>query len=149
VNFKMKVAISVATPELDAQLDARFGRAAAFVIVDTETDEWQGYANPAANDAGGAGIRAAEFIVKQGAEAVISGAFGPNASEVLGAANVKMHRAESGTAAELVQRLKDGTLEKAVSGSGTGAGVGAGMGAGRGRGGRRGCGRGGRRGWRR
>jgi predicted Fe-Mo cluster-binding NifX family protein len=145
VNFKMKVAISVTAPELNAQLDARFGRAAAFVIVDTETDEWQGYANPAANDAGGAGIRAAEFIVKQGAEAVISGAFGPNASEVLDAANVKMHQAESGTAAELVQRLKDGTLEKPISGSGTGAG----MGAGRGRGGRRGCGRGGRRGWRR
>jgi predicted Fe-Mo cluster-binding NifX family protein len=145
VNFKMKVAISVTAPEIDAQLDARFGRAPAFVIVDTETDKWQGYANPAANDAGGAGIRAAEFIVKQGAEAVISGAFGPNASEVLDAANVRMYRAESGTATDLVQRLKDGTLEKPDPGSG----MGAGMGAGRGRGGRRGCGKGGRRGWRR
>ena len=107
----MKVAISVTKPESDATLDARFGRAAAFLIVDTETDEWQGYTNPAADAPGGAGIQAAEFVARQGAEAAISGAFGPKAYAALAAANVAMYRAEPGLATDLVQKLKDGELE--------------------------------------
>ena len=43
----MKVAISVTEPDRDAALDVRFGRAAAFLFIDTETGEWQCYANPA------------------------------------------------------------------------------------------------------
>jgi predicted Fe-Mo cluster-binding NifX family protein len=116
----MKVAISVTVPEHDAKLDARFGRAKAFVVVDTETDEWQGYANPAADAAGGAGIQAAEFIVEKGAEAAISGAFGPKAYDVLSAAGVDMYQAATGTAAELVQKLKDGALDPVEGSSGRG-----------------------------
>ena len=107
----MKVAVSVVAPERDAALDMRFGRAAAFVLVDTETDEWLGYANPAIDAAGGAGVQAAEFVVEKGAKAAISGAFGPNAHDVLSAANVKMYRATSGTAAELARQLEAGDLE--------------------------------------
>lgn len=116
----MKVAISVTAPEHDAKLDARFGRAKAFVVVDTETDEWQGYANPATDATGGAGIQAAEFVIEKGAEAAISGAFGPKAYDVLSAAGVDMYRAATGTAAELVQKLKEGTLESVESPSGRG-----------------------------
>ena len=111
----MKVAISVTKPEREAELDVRFGRAAAFLIVDTETDEWQGYINPAVNAPGGAGIQAAQFVVRQGAEAAISGAFGPKAYDALAAANVAMYRAEPGMETDLVQKLKDGELEMVVS----------------------------------
>lgn len=128
----MKAAISVTEPRLDAALDARFGRAKAFVVVDTETDEWQGYANPAAGATGGAGVQAAEFVVERDVAAAISGAFGPNAYDVLSAANIAMYRAETGTAAELVQQLKDGALEPVKSYSARG-----GRGGGRRRGRRR------------
>jgi len=111
----MRVAISVITPERDAVLDTRFGRAKAFVVMDTETNEWQGYANPAVGATGGAGVEAAEFIVEKDAEAAISGAFGPNAYDVLSAANIGMYQAETGTATELVQKLKDGALEPVKS----------------------------------
>jgi predicted Fe-Mo cluster-binding NifX family protein len=142
----MKIAISVATAELDAALDPRFGRAAAFAIVDTASGDQQVVANPAVGAAGGAGIQAAEFVVKQGVEAVISGSFGPNASDVLAAANVKMYHAASGSASDLARKLKDGTLDQATGTTGGGGGVGGGRGSGRGRGGGRGRGRKGGRG---
>jgi predicted Fe-Mo cluster-binding NifX family protein len=129
----MKVAISVVTPERDAILDTRFGRAEAFVVVETETDKWQGYANPAAGATGGAGVQAAEFIVERDAEAAISGAFGPNAYDVLSAANIGMYRAKTGTAAELVQKLKDGALQKVEGYSRRGGRGGGGRRRGRGR----------------
>ena len=35
----MKIAISTSTADLDSLVDPRFGRAASFVIVDSETEE--------------------------------------------------------------------------------------------------------------
>ncbi len=106
----MKIAISVTTPSPEAPFETRFGRAAAFVIVDTETGERDVLLNPAADAAGGAGVQAAEFVIRHGAGAVISGAFGPNAYDTLTAAQVQMFQAESGTVDELVQRYKNAEL---------------------------------------
>ena len=122
----MIVAVSVAAAGLDAALDPRFGRAAAFVFVNTETGECQEYANPAMGASGGAGIQAAEWLVKQGAEAVISGAFGPNAYDVLAAAGVSMYRATDGTATELIEKLKRNELDPVVGVSRGGRGRGRG-----------------------
>lgn len=106
----MKVAISVSSFSPDARMEPRFGRAAAFVLVDTETGERLVLANPGAQAAGGAGVQAAELIVRQGVEAVISGTVGPNASEVLEAAGVKMYCAAGGTIDEVMQRYQNGQL---------------------------------------
>jgi predicted Fe-Mo cluster-binding NifX family protein len=109
----MKIAISVTPSRPEAAFEARFGRAAAFVIVDTNTGEQQAVANPAAQLGGGAGIRAAEYLVKQGVEAVISGAFGPKAYDVLHASGVRLYQAKSGTVDDLVARLLKGDLDMA------------------------------------
>jgi predicted Fe-Mo cluster-binding NifX family protein len=114
----MKVAISVSDLSPESRLDPRFGRALAFVLVDTETGERQVLANPAASTAGGAGVQAAEFVIRHGAEVVISGTFGPNAAEVLNAANVGMYRAGSGTVGELVEKCQSGELEAATESAG-------------------------------
>lgn len=106
----MKFAVSVTMPRFEANLDLHFGRAPAFVFVDTATGEHDAVANPASNQRGGAGIRAAEFLVGEGVEAVISGAFGPKAYEVLHAADVRLYRAQSGTADELVSKVMQGEL---------------------------------------
>jgi predicted Fe-Mo cluster-binding NifX family protein len=108
----MKIVISAKTLSPEARLEPRFGRAAAFVFVDTVTSERLTQANPAAGAAGGAGIQAAEFIVQQGADAVISGTFGPNAYEVLEASNAELHCAQSGTIDEVVQRFLKGQLDR-------------------------------------
>jgi len=112
----MKIAISVTTSRPGAAFESRFGRAAAFVIVDTNTGDQQAVANRAAQFGGGAGIRAAELLVRQHVEAVISGAFGPNAYDVLHTSGVRLYQAKSGTVDDLVARLLKGDLD-AVEGN--------------------------------
>jgi predicted Fe-Mo cluster-binding NifX family protein len=107
----MQIAVSVTAPEPKAAFEPRFGRAAAFVIVDDNTGDQRAIANPAAQVGRGAGIRAAEFLIKQGVEAVISGAFGPKAYDVLHSSGLRMYRAQSGTVNELVNRLSNGELD--------------------------------------
>jgi len=53
----MKLIITATAPELEAQVDPRFGRGAYFIVVDTETLGWQAHYNQAVNAAGGAGTR--------------------------------------------------------------------------------------------
>ena len=60
----MKLAISISGNTLDSPFDARFGRAAAFCIVDTETGEWQAFENPALSASGGAGVQASQFVAE-------------------------------------------------------------------------------------
>jgi predicted Fe-Mo cluster-binding NifX family protein len=111
----MKIAISTAVATLDSLVDPRFGRAISYIIVDSKTEEWKAYPNPALNASSGAGVQAAQFIARHGAQAVISGAFGPNAYDVLSAAGVQMFQVPSGapfTASELLVRYRRGQLQK-------------------------------------
>ena len=86
----MKIAISISGNKLESPFDPRFGRAAAFCLVDSETGEWSSHENPALSASGGAGVQAAQFIAKLGAQAVISGAYGPNAADTLSPAGIEM-----------------------------------------------------------
>jgi predicted Fe-Mo cluster-binding NifX family protein len=90
--------------------------------------------NPAVGAAGGAGIQAAQFIVEQGADAVISGNVGPNAFDVLEAANVPVYLFNGGTVRDAVTAYKAGDLPNAGAATAPEhAGMGRG-GSGRGRG---------------
>jgi predicted Fe-Mo cluster-binding NifX family protein len=111
----MKTAVTTTSENLDSPFDPRFGRAANFVIVDTETDEWEAYPNPAVNASGGAGVQVAQFISEHGAQAAISGDFGPKAYGALAAAGVKMFLAPAGevlTARELLAHYQEGQLRQ-------------------------------------
>ena len=107
----MKIAVSVTASKSGAAFEPRFGRAAAFAIVDTSAGEQQAVANPAAQLGSGAGIRAAEFLIRHDVEAVISGAFGPKAYDVLHTSGVRLYQAKSGTVDDLVSRLLNGDLD--------------------------------------
>jgi len=112
----MKLAISISGNTLDSPYDPRFGRAASFCIVDTETNKWEAFDNPALSASGGAGVQASQFLSKHGVQAAVSGAFGPNAFDTLAAAEIKMYLApgnEAHTAAEIFEMFKAGQLTKA------------------------------------
>lgn len=87
----MRICITAKNPTLGSEVDTRFGRAPWFIRIDTENDQWEALENQAVNYSGGAGIAAAQFLIDHQTEAVLSGDFGPNASEALRAANIKMH----------------------------------------------------------
>jgi predicted Fe-Mo cluster-binding NifX family protein len=111
-----KIAITLAeSGGLDTQMDPRFGRAAAFLIVDA--DEGTVIAeesNGAVAAAHGAGTAAASTMSRHGVEGVVSGRFGPKAAQALSAMDIAMWTAPSGvTAREALSLYKAGTLRKA------------------------------------
>jgi len=104
----MKIAITSRGNDLDAEIDPRFGRCQYFVIVDTDTMEFESIENASAMAMGGAGPQAAQAISEKGAGAVITGNVGPNAFQALEAAGIKVMTGASGTVTDMVQKFKDG-----------------------------------------
>ena len=84
----MKVAFSLANKG-DRVVGKRFGRAPAFLIVDTETHSEYILSNEGSVNAGhGAGTATSQLIVENGVQLVVSGELGPKASQVLEAASI-------------------------------------------------------------
>lgn len=111
----MRLAITTRGSNLDGQVDPRFGRAQAFVLYDTETDEWSVLDNIQNLEAAqGAGIQAASAVAKAGVEAVLTGNCGPRAFATLSAAGIVVHATVSGTVREAIAAFKAGQLEAAA-----------------------------------
>jgi predicted Fe-Mo cluster-binding NifX family protein len=143
----MKIAVSSAGPDLDAQVDPRFGRAQYLLVVDTETLEFEALQNPNVAAGGGAGIQTAQMIAAKGAQVVLTGNCGPNAYRTLEAAGITVHVGATGTVREAVERFKRGEFQATAGpsvpghfGLGMGATPGAGLGRGMGMSGGRGMG---------
>ena len=109
----MKIAITSTGKTLDSQVDPRFGRAACFIIIDTETMDFNVVENESVAAAGGAGISSAKVVIDAGAEAVLTGNCGPNAEHTLTAGGVKLYTGATGTVAEAVELFKSGKLAEA------------------------------------
>lgn len=109
----MILVVSAEKPALEAQFDARFGRSAYFIIVDTETGGWQALENPAIGSTGGAGTMAAQFISELGPNAVISGHFGPKAYRALKSAGIDMYSAGDNLVKEVLEKFQAGLLQQA------------------------------------
>jgi len=137
----MTICVTAAGSDLDAPVDPRFGRAAWFVIVDTETMNFEPVQNPNVSVGGGAGIQAAQMVAERGVEAVLTGNCGPNAFAALSAANVQIFTGVGGTVRQAVEQYKAGAFASNASpnvgthfGTGGGQGMGGGQGKGRGQG---------------
>jgi predicted Fe-Mo cluster-binding NifX family protein len=108
----MKIAITSTGPDLDAEMDQRFGRAQLFLILDTETDEFTAVDNHQNLDAPqGAGIQAARTVIDAGAEILITGHCGPNAFRTLQAAGVRVIVDAQGQIGQVIDQFKNGELE--------------------------------------
>ncbi|HDT11353.1 MAG TPA: dinitrogenase iron-molybdenum cofactor biosynthesis protein [bacterium] len=128
----MKICVSAFSDSLDANVDSRFGRCAYFVIVDSETMEFNAISNPSSSAAHGAGIQAAQTVANLGVEVIITGNVGPNAFNVLSASGIKIVTGASGSVREAVEKYKKGQL-KEVGNPTVGGHFGMGGGRGRGR----------------
>jgi len=110
-----RIAVTSEGPSLDDQVDPRFGRAAGFVVVDLDTMETHYIDNGQSQVmAQGAGIQAAELIVRAGAICLLTGYVGPKAFHALSAAGVKVGQNLEGlTVRAAVERFKAGQVEMA------------------------------------
>ncbi len=108
----MKVAVSSTGNTIDSQMDQRFGRAASFIIVETKTMEYEVINNAAAAASGGAGISAAQTVADKDVKAIITGNVGPNAMNVLSAAEIEIYRGNTVSVKENVEHFKKGELDR-------------------------------------
>jgi predicted Fe-Mo cluster-binding NifX family protein len=104
----MKVLIAVESNKgLDSRVDSRFGRAAYFLIYDTEKKQiLSTHENQFKNEAHGVGIKIGNFVLENGCKAVIGAQAGPKPANILSQAGVKMIVAENVTAKEALETYK-------------------------------------------
>lgn len=108
----MKVAVTAQNGSLDSQVDPRFGRAAYFVVVDTDTMKFEVVDNKQnLQAASGAGIQAGQTVAESKVEAILTGNCGPKAFATLNAAGIKVYVGLSGTVKDAVEAFKAGKLE--------------------------------------
>ena len=108
----MKIAVSAEEKTIESIVSPSFGRTCYFIVVDSETFEFEVIDNEAASSQGGAGIKAAQAVVDSGANAVVTFHCGQNAADVLKLADIKILKAVSGTVVEMVQKYNAGELNE-------------------------------------
>jgi predicted Fe-Mo cluster-binding NifX family protein len=106
--------MSATEPNLDAQLDPRFGRCAYLLIVNTDTMQFSAIPNLGTDAIGGTGIHAAQMITNEGAKVVIAGNVGPNSFKALSAAGIDVITGASGTVREVVEKFNKGEYKKTI-----------------------------------
>ena len=111
----MKIGVSSKGKDLEAQVDPRFGRCRYFLIVNTDSMSSEVISNESVMASGGAGIQAAQTVVKAGVEVVVTGNMGPNAFQTLSAAGIKVVTGADGTINEAITKYKKGELKKTTA----------------------------------
>ena len=139
----MKIAISATGPNIDDEVDPRFGRCQYFIIADPETMAFEAVENSSATTVSGAGISAAQTVVSKDAQAVLTGNCGPNAYQTLSAAGIQVITEVSGKIRDVIEGYKSGRFKATsqpnapshfgMGGMGRGKGIGMGRGMGMGR----------------
>jgi predicted Fe-Mo cluster-binding NifX family protein len=108
----MKIVISAQEPNLEAQVDPRFGRASYFLLVNPESMEYEVLTNGQNLQAAqGAGIQTAALVARHRPAAVLTGHCGPRAFQTLQAAGIPVIVGVEGSVREAVQNYRAGKLK--------------------------------------
>lgn len=110
----MKILVSSSGATLDSAVDQRFGRAANFLVFDTELKSVNVLENRQnLHTPQGAGIQAGQQAVNSGAQAVLTGHCGPKAFAVLNEAGIQVCTGASGTVRQAIDDYLAGGLKPA------------------------------------
>jgi predicted Fe-Mo cluster-binding NifX family protein len=107
----MKIVIPVDDKTMDTNVCISFGRTPYFLIYDTESKESIFFDNAAASSQGGAGILAAQSIVDNKAEALLTPRCGQNAADVINAANINIYKTTNGSLKDNLDAFNKGELK--------------------------------------
>jgi len=106
----MKIAIPVDEKTLESNVCVSFGRTPYFLIYDVETKESIFIDNSAAASTGGAGIKAAQTIVDNKANALLTPRLGENAANVLKPAEIKIYKTTTASVKDNIDDFIAGKL---------------------------------------
>jgi len=96
----MKIGVVAEGESLDSFIAEDFGHAPFFLIVDSETLDYEVVENEYMNSMEGAGMKVADAIISLKVDAVITGGIGPHGYEKLTGAGIKVSFDEEGTVEE-------------------------------------------------
>lgn len=106
----MEICITATSDDLDCKVDERFGRCRFFILVDPSSMKFKAVPNAAAEASGGAGIQAANMVLRHTPIAVITGSIGDNAFNVLKASGVKIYSCKNISVREAIEMYNAGKL---------------------------------------
>jgi predicted Fe-Mo cluster-binding NifX family protein len=106
----MKIAIPVDEKTLESNVCVSFGRTPYFLIYNVETKESIFIDNSAATSTGGAGIKAAQIIVDNKADVLLTPRLGENAADVLKPAEIKIYKTTTTSAKDNIGAFIAGEL---------------------------------------
>lgn len=106
----MRIAVPVDENKKDVCVS--FARTPFFMYYDTQSGETEVKVNPAADAAGGAGLKAAQVLLDENTEVLLTVRCGENAAEVLKAAEIKIYKTEGPDAKENIKAFTEDKLEE-------------------------------------
>ena len=109
----MKLAIALKENDYNSFVDERFGRAPFFIIIDSDTKEFEIIENEAKDEATGAGLKAVKNLLKYEIDIIIAGEIGPKAGELIYDLEIPTFKFKDlEKVDEIVKAFNKNTLEK-------------------------------------
>jgi predicted Fe-Mo cluster-binding NifX family protein len=106
----MKIALTSTGQNLQDPYDPRFGRCTYFIIYDTENQCVKALENKGQFSGGGAGIAAAQQMIDEDVNVILTGNMGPNAYSLMQSSGMKVYQCQSGTCQEILDTYHAGSL---------------------------------------
>ncbi len=110
----MKVLVSARGKYMDSMIDPRFGRCRFFIIIKTDSMDFEAFYNKNAFLKNNAGINSAGFSLSKGVETVLTGSVGPEAFRILKNSGVRVFTGISGTVLDAIEDYNKGELRVAL-----------------------------------
>lgn len=109
----MKLAIALKENDYNSSVDERFGRAPFFIIIDSDTKEFEIIENEAKDEATGTGLKAVKNLLKYEIDTIIAGEIGPKAGELIYDLEIPTFKFKDlEKVDEIVNAFNENTLEK-------------------------------------
>ena len=106
----MKIAMPLDEKSQESGICPSFGRAPYFLIYNTDTDESYYLDNSAVASQGGAGIKAAQIIVDNSVNSLLTPRCGENAAEIFRKAGISILKTIQGSAKQNIDAFKSSEL---------------------------------------
>jgi predicted Fe-Mo cluster-binding NifX family protein len=110
----MKIAVASSGKWLDCAVDEHTGRAAFFIVYDTDQETFEAVENWDSRECiHWAGPRTAEALARVDADALVVRRIGPSAFRKLTDAGIDVYFVDAVTAVDAIRRFREGTLPRA------------------------------------
>ena len=107
----MKIVISATGSDKESNIDAKFGRAPFFLIVDTKTKEEIVIENKTRDRSSGVGITVGNIVAGEKIDAAITSDIGPFAFEIVERCGIKIYQAK-GRVKDAIRLFEEGKLSE-------------------------------------